>query len=80
MIRRAFLRRVIFVAAGLAARRVAANPVDDIVAEIRAQGFKISRIERTWLGRVRIVGHNGTYRREVVIDQGNRLKLIGGVE
>ena len=68
MIRRAFLRRLVLVAAGFATGRVAADPVNDIVAEIRAQGFKISRVQRTWLGRVRIISQNATYRREVVID------------
>lgn len=68
MIRRAFLRRLVFVAAGLAAGAARADPVDEIIAEIRSQGFTIARVQRTWLGRVRIIGQNEFYRREVVID------------
>ncbi len=68
MIRRAFLRGLVFAAAGLAAGTARADPVDEIVAEIREQGFTISRVQRTWLGRVRIVAQNAEYRREVVID------------
>ena len=68
MIRRTFLRLLVVVAIGLAAGAAPAEPVDDIIAEIRAQGFKITRVQRTWLGRVRIIGQNASYRREVVID------------
>jgi len=68
MIRRAFLRRLVFAAAGLAAGMARADPVDEITAEIRAQGFTIAGVQRTWLGRVRIIGQNEHYRREVVID------------
>ena len=58
MIRRTFLRLLVLVATGLAAGAAPADPVDDIIAEIRAQGFKIVRVQRTWLGRVRIIGQN----------------------
>ena len=68
MIRREFLRRLVFVLAGLAAGQAVADPVDDITEEIRSQGFKIVRVQRTWLGRVRIIGQNASFRREVVID------------
>ena len=69
MIRRTFLRRL-----ALGPRPVsppappAADPVDDITAEIRAQGFTIVRVQRTLLGRVRIIGQRRAIRREVVID------------
>ena len=68
MIRRTFLRLLVVVATGLAAGAARAEPVDDIIAEIRSQGFKIARVQRTWLGRVRIIAQNASYRREVVID------------
>ena len=69
MIRRVFLQRLaLSVAVGLAAQGAHADPVDDISDEIRSQGFKIVRVQRTWLGRVRIVGQNDAFRREVVID------------
>jgi hypothetical protein len=45
-----------------------ADPVDDIIAEIRDQGFSITRVQHTWLGRVRIIAQNDSFRREVVID------------
>ena len=68
MIRRTFLRRLLLVAAGVAAGPARADPVDDITAEIRDQGFTIVRVQRTLLGRVRIIGQSADYRREVVID------------
>jgi hypothetical protein len=68
MIRRKFLRRLVLAGAVLAAGAAAADPVEDITEEIRAQGFKIVRVQRTWLGRVRIIGQNASFRREVVID------------
>ena len=54
--------------AGVAAGMAPAEPVDDILAEIRAQGFELTRVQRTWLGRVRIIAQNASFRREVVID------------
>jgi hypothetical protein len=68
MIRRTALRLLMGVAIGLAAGAAPAGPVDDIIAEIRAQGFEILRVDWTLLGRVRIVAQNATHRREVVID------------
>ena len=68
MIRRTFLRLLVVVAIGLAAGAALAEPVDDIIAEIREQGFDIVRVQTTWLGRVRIIAQNASYRREVVID------------
>jgi hypothetical protein len=68
MIRRAFLRRLVLVSVGLVGSAAVADPVDDILEEIRSQGFRIVRVQRTWLGRVQIVGQNASFRREVVID------------
>lgn len=68
MIRRTFLRGLLVAAAGLGAGGALADPVDEILAEIREQGFTIVRVQRTWLGRVRIIAENASYRREVVID------------
>jgi hypothetical protein len=68
MLRRVFLRRLVLVTAGLAAGKATADSVDDIIEEIRSQGFSIVRVQRTWLGRVQIVGQNASFRREVVID------------
>jgi hypothetical protein len=68
MIRRTLLRLLVMAAIGLSAGMAPADPVDDIIAEIRDQGFTITRVQRTWLGRVRIIGQNETSRREVVID------------
>jgi hypothetical protein len=68
MIRRTLLRLLMAAAIGLAAGTAPADPVDDIIAEIRDQGFEIVRVQETWLGRVRIVAQDESFRREVVID------------
>jgi hypothetical protein len=48
----------------------AADPVQEIVAEMRAEGFTDITVESTLLGRIRITGETAGERREVVIDRG----------
>jgi hypothetical protein len=43
---------------------------DQIAAELRAEGYTDVTVERTLLGRVRIVGRMPGRRREVVVDRG----------
>lgn len=39
-----------------------------IVARLEDEGFAVTRIKRTWLGRILIVSQNDEYLREVVIN------------
>ena len=41
---------------------------ESIVAQLQAQGFNQIRVERTWLGRVRIVALSPTLERELVFN------------
>jgi hypothetical protein len=68
MIRRNMLRLLAAAGIGLVAGAAPADPVDDIIAEIRDQGFTVTRVQKTWLGRVRIIAEDPSHRREVVID------------
>lgn len=45
-----------------------ADPSEAIQQQLRAQGYVITEVGRTWLGRVRIEAQLGRYRREVVLD------------
>jgi hypothetical protein len=47
------------------------SPTDQVAAQIRAQGFEIVRVNRTLLGRVRVVARRGAQMREVVFDPRN---------
>ena len=46
-----------------------ADPVDEGVSQLRAQGYVIVEIRKTWLGRVRIEAAKGGREREVVFDR-----------
>lgn len=39
-----------------------------VVTRLEDEGFAVTRIKRTWLGRILIVSQNGEYLREVVIN------------
>ena len=47
----------------------AAAPVDQVVEQLRAQGYQVREVQRTWLGRIRIEAVRGDRAREVVIDR-----------
>ncbi len=47
---------------------VAASVKEKLVSELKSQGFVDLTITRTWLGRTRIVGSNGKYKRELVFN------------
>ncbi|MEJ6389771.1 hypothetical protein [Gymnodinialimonas ulvae] len=47
------------------------SPTDQVVAQVRAQGFEVERVTRTLLGRVRVVARRGAQMREVVFDPRN---------
>lgn len=65
MVRRSVAGLVLWV---MLALPVAAQPVDDqIRAALVAQGYAIVSMERTWLGRLRVVAENGEIRREIVV-------------
>ena len=46
----------------------AAGLVDQIVADLRKQGFGNFEIERTWLGRTRILAERNNARREIILN------------
>ena len=48
----------------------AATIEDRIAAELQAQGYEILEINRTWLGRLRILAENDEIRREIVFNPG----------
>jgi|GEM_PF-2949607 len=41
---------------------------DEFVAQLHQQGFKKLSITRTWLGRTRITGSNGKFKRELIFN------------
>ncbi len=60
------------IAASLAATApAAAEPevADPVVALIEHQGYTVSEISRTWLGRILITAKNGTYLREIALNR-----------
>jgi hypothetical protein len=67
MKRRAFLAGVGL--AGLTASpALAADPVTDIVAQLKRQGFERISTARTLLGRVRIVAERSDGQREIIVN------------
>lgn len=46
-----------------------ADPVEQVVAQLRAQGYSDIIVSRTLLGRARIVARDGTLRREVILNR-----------
>lgn len=60
---------VIACALSLAALPALAAPsVDQIVAQLEAQGYDDIDVERTWLGRIRIEAESKTREREIIIN------------
>lgn len=67
MKRRAFLIGLV-TGAAVAGPALAQGVVDDIVAQLKRQGFRSVVTERTLLGRVRIVASRGDGSREIIIN------------
>lgn len=71
MKRRTLLTRLGVVTAlqlGLAAAAFAASAADQIVAQLRGQGFAKIEVEQTWLGRTRILAERGNASREIILN------------
>lgn len=49
---------------------LAAGFADEIVAQLRKQGFGNIVVERTWLGRIRILAERSDARREIILNPG----------
>ncbi|MBF9033888.1 hypothetical protein HKCCE2091_06520 [Rhodobacterales bacterium HKCCE2091] len=56
--------------AGAAAAQTA-DPVDRVLSDIAGDGYEVRLVERTWLGRVRILAGRAHSLREVVVDPRN---------
>ncbi|MEL6587411.1 MAG: hypothetical protein AAFY65_03405 [Pseudomonadota bacterium] len=41
---------------------------EQVVAQLRAQGYRDIRVTRTFLGRLRIVARNGRHTREIILN------------
>ena len=52
----------------LATAAFAATAADQIVAQLRDQGFSQIEVERTWLGRTRILAQRGDASREIIFN------------
>jgi uncharacterized membrane protein YgcG len=64
-------KRVIILAtmAALAAgSALAQGTADDLVRQLRAQGYSQVTVERTWLGRIRILARNADSTREIILN------------
>lgn len=71
MKRRAFVTALgLFSAAQIAlgTATFAATAADQIVAQLRDQGFSGIEVERTWLGRTRILAKRGDATREIILN------------
>ncbi len=49
--------------------------IDNVLAQIRQQGFEIIEVRRTLLGRIRVLARRGNQTREVVFDPRNGVIL-----
>ena len=71
MKRRAFLIVLaVLTTLGKAAPAVAATAADQIVTQLRDQGFTEIEVEQTWLGRTRIVAERKNASREIILNPG----------
>jgi hypothetical protein len=66
MRRRTFLMAM--AALPLAGPAEAATLVDQIVAQLRQQGYRDIQVSRTWLGRSRITASSSSNRREIIVN------------
>ena len=67
MNRRSFV--IVFGVGAIAASAAFASPFEDVVvAQLKSQGYKAVTVERTLLGRIKIVGQINDGRREIIIN------------
>lgn len=55
---------------GSAAPSFADGISDQVLANLKAQGYHVVQMDRTWLGRMWILAENGEVRREIVFNPG----------
>lgn len=48
---------------------IAQGPADQIVADLKAEGYAVRAVEQTLLGRIRIEAVRDGERREIVVDR-----------
>jgi Tfp pilus assembly pilus retraction ATPase PilT len=53
----------------LAMPAAAAPTIEEIIAQLEAQGYADISVSRTWLGRIRIEAESNTHEREIVFNQ-----------
>ena len=56
-------------AAGLTAPPAVAEPLQDITTDLQQQGYHITEVRRTLLGRIQVTAETNGYRREIVFDR-----------
>jgi len=66
--KRSYLMAMLLATALSTGPAVAATVKEKLVNELKSQGFVDLTITRTWLGRTRIIGSNGKYKRELVFN------------
>ena len=65
-------RRIVGLAFSLmigASSASAATPLERVMAQLTQQGFEVTEMERTWLGRIKIEATNGEIKREIVFNR-----------
>lgn len=50
-----------------AAAVTAQTPIDDLVGDLREEGYDVEKVQRTWLGRIQVISKKGPLVREIVI-------------
>ena len=73
--RRHFLISLAVVPASAGMAFAQASPDDQVMAQLVAQGFSITSVRRTLLGRVQIIAARADQTREIVIDPRNGVIL-----
>lgn len=65
-------RKILGLAFGVtiaAAPALAATPLERVMAQLSQQGFEVTEMETTWLGRIKIEATNGSTKREIVFNR-----------
>ncbi|MCC0065111.1 MAG: hypothetical protein H6895_13670 [Defluviimonas sp.] len=68
MNRRAFVLTAIGSLAAGALPALAGSAPDVVISDLQRLGYNVTKVEKTWLGRVRIEARRGRTRREVVVN------------